>query len=111
LLKNSLSTFFPSIDSTVFEDAKNDFSTPLPYTEKNNLKTLDPQQRRSEGTSFKLITAKVRATAPTNKTTRYQLYANMSTCVDINVNHIRVLGTLLLSKALCRLTVLRNALL
>jgi len=83
LLKNSLFTFFPSIDSTVFEDAKNDFSTPLPYTEKNNLKTLDPQQRRSEGTNFKLITAKVRVTAPTNNTARYQLYANMGTVLTL----------------------------
>ena len=64
--KISLFTSFPSIASLVFEDAKNYFSTPLPYTEKTNLKTLDPQQRRSEGTGFKLITAKVRATAPTN---------------------------------------------
>ncbi len=67
----------------MFEDAKNDFSTPLPYTEKTNLKTLDPQQRRSEGTGFKLITAKVRATAPTNNTAPYQLYANMGTVLTL----------------------------
>ena len=62
--KISLFTSFPSIASLVFEDAKNYFSTPLPYTEKTSLKTLDPQQKRSEGTSFKLRIAKVRVTAP-----------------------------------------------